>query len=821
MARTPPACFLTTSFALCLIGAACREPAMPSREHMGDNSIQTSFLVATASSTSAATSAPGFRRPPSRDLESKIKALAETRNYRLGQPQSPTLSPDGKTVYFLRAKGRTPVQRLFALNLDSREEAEVVAPESLGTDAGDAALSPEEKARRERLRVSTRGFSQFLLSPDGRFLLVQLAGTSYLVTTRPESSTNKAIELPLPKGAFDPQFSPLGTHLGFVDKHNVHVLALPSSELPLVEYRKRVTKEKPQALTKDGTEEKPWGTADFLSQEELGRSRGYFFSPDDKELLVQRTDNSGVEKITIADPTSPESEPSRQHYPRVGKANPRIEFLRIPINKQGQARSLAGFDATYVSDVIWQPGRAPCLVELNRAQTSMTLACYPKDSSKHKLAEYTDKAWVNAESPAVTGSNFEWLINGEVTRGLLPFDEKTPPDAQRTLHAQERGDAWRHRTLIAIDNPSNGTGIMYLHEARDGLHQVLRKIPQGVPGESAARPPREDTLEIPNGSVDARVFPKVGLALVHETRIDRDPVWTVRSLGQGFPVIATLRSEVETHELPKVELLTLDAEGMQAALIFPEYAREHAFEGEGGPLILDAAYGGPHVNVVTTNALAYARAQWMANATGAVVALIDGRGTPKRGRDWERAIHRDFGLVVRDHERALTEIAARLKKRAYFTASLDGKESAVNFGIYGWSFGGYLAARAAIERPSFFRSAFVGAPPADFRDYDTCYTERYLGYPVDASVYDANDLTKLAFHAKERPAPIFLAHGLTDDNVIPGNGFKLADALFRAGSPVEFWPLPKTTHMLVEPDSTAKVWLAAAKFLGAGRPRTP
>jgi dipeptidyl-peptidase 4 len=818
MARIHSTCLVSTSVALCLLGAACRAPETPSRKNARDKGSPISLFVAAASSATTASSANTSHRPPGGDLEGKIKALAETRNYRLGQPQSPMLSPDGKTVYFLRAKGRTPVQRLFALKWETGQETEVVAPESLGTDAGDAALSPEEKARRERLRVSTRGFSQFLLSPDGRFILVQLASTSYLVSTQ---ATGQTVALPLPKGAFDPQFSPKGTHIGFIDRHNVHVLPLPSGELPFDEFRKQVAKQKPRALTRDGTEEKPWGTADFLSQEELGRSRGYFFSPDDKELLVQRTDNAGVEKIAIADPTSPELEPSRQYYPRVGKTNPRIEFARFAVSGQGKAQPLASFDATYVSDVIWQPECAPCLVELNRPQTNMTLTCYPRDSAKHHVASYTDKAWINAESPIVTGLSFDWMINGETTRGLLPLDEKTPIESQRTMQAQETTEAWRQRTLIAIASPSNGSRLMYQHEAADGIHQVLRKVPPSFAVNAAAVPPKEDILAIASGSIEARVFPKAGLALVYETRIDRDPVWTVRKLSQGFPVMATLRSEVEAHEVPKVELLTLDAEGMQAALIFPEYAREHAFEDGGGPLILDAAYGGPHVNVVTANALAYARAQWMANATGAVVALIDGRGTPKRGRDWERAIHRDFGLIVRDHERALTEIAARLKKRAYFTASLDGKEPTINFGIYGWSFGGYLAARAAIERPSFFRSAFVGAPPADFRDYDTCYTERYLGYPVDTSVYDANDLTKLAFRAKERPAPIFLAHGLTDDNVIPGNGFKLADALFRAGSHVEFWPLPKTTHMLVEPDSTAKVWLAAAKFLGASRSRTP
>jgi dipeptidyl-peptidase 4 len=165
----------------------------------------------------------------------------------------------------------------------------------------------------------------------------------------------------------------------------------------------------------------------------------------------------------------------------------------------------------------------------------------------------------------------------------------------------------------------------------------------------------------------------------------------------------------------------------------------------------------------------------------------DGRGTPGRGHDWERAISGRLADVP------LNEQVAALQSLGAQFPELDLNR----VGVSGWSFGGYFSALAVLRRPDIFKAAIAGAPVTDWLDYDTCYTERYLGIPPEAdAVYRQNSLVD---DAKNLTRPLLLIHGLTDDNVFCRHSLKLADALFRAGKDFEFLPLSGFTHMVPDP----------------------
>jgi dipeptidyl-peptidase-4 len=118
-------------------------------------------------------------------------------------------------------------------------------------------------------------------------------------------------------------------------------------------------------------------------------------------------------------------------------------------------------------------------------------------------------------------------------------------------------------------------------------------------------------------------------------------------------------------------------------------------------------------------------------------------------------------------------------------------------GVYGWSFGGYMSALAVLRRGDVFSAAVAGAPVADWLDYDTHYTERYLGMPDgNAAAYESSSLLT---YAGELKRPLLLVHGTGDDNVYFRHTLKLADALFRAGKDFELLPLAGLTHMVPEP----------------------
>ena len=202
------------------------------------------------------------------------------------------------------------------------------------------------------------------------------------------------------------------------------------------------------------------------------------------------------------------------------------------------------------------------------------------------------------------------------------------------------------------------------------------------------------------------------------------------------------------------------------------------------------------------NALSFTRAQWMADAAHAFVVILDAQGTPHRGRDWERPLYGKLGsLPLAGHKSALQALGAQVP---------DADLARV--GIYGWSFGGYLSALAVLAEPAFFRAAMAGAPPADWRDYDTAYTERYLGQPqTDTAAYD--DASLLTWATKKgASSPLLLVHGTADDNVYFLHSLKLADAMARAGKTFEFLPLANITHMLWEEERYVGTWSRVASF---------
>lgn len=179
----------------------------------------------------------------------------------------------------------------------------------------------------------------------------------------------------------------------------------------------------------------------------------------------------------------------------------------------------------------------------------------------------------------------------------------------------------------------------------------------------------------------------------------------------------------------------------------------------------------------------------MADAMQAIVVRMDTRGTPDRGREWEKAISRKFGsLPVNEHAEVLKQLVRKFPE-------MDGSR----IGVFGWSYGGYFAAYAALLRPDVYHASVAGAPPVDWLDYDTAYTERYLGLPKgEPKAYESSSILSLIPAAKDRAAktPILLIHGTADDNVYFFNSLKLVDALERAALPYEFLPLMGMTHMV-------------------------
>jgi dipeptidyl-peptidase-4 len=197
---------------------------------------------------------------------------------------------------------------------------------------------------------------------------------------------------------------------------------------------------------------------------------------------------------------------------------------------------------------------------------------------------------------------------------------------------------------------------------------------------------------------------------------------------------------------------------------------------------------------------AFLTSQWLAEQ-GFAVLVADGRGTPGRGPEWERAVAGDLASP------ALEDQVEAVQAAAEQCGDLDLSR----VGIRGWSFGGYLAALAVLRRPDVFHAAIAGAPVTDWRLYDTHYTERYLGQPDESpEVYERSSLLA---DAARLSRPLMIIHGLADDNVVVAHSLRLSSALLAAGRPHTVLPLTGVTHMASQEEVAENLLLLQVDFL--------
>ncbi len=682
-----------------------------------------------------------------------FRELVETRNYSLGQPVSPQITPDGEAVIFLRGGARDPVLRLYEFTIADAALREILTPEKL-LQGGEEKLTAEEKSRRERERQSLRGFTSFQLSKDGTKILVALSSRLYVIAR----ADGRVTELP-GRNWIDPHFSPDGRAVAAVSGGELHVIDL-----------EKLTD---AALTSGASETLTHGTAEFVAQEEMDRHEGFWWSPDSQSIAYEETDNSGVEARFIADPLHPETAPAKNFYPRAGTANAKVR-LGIVARSGGDTRWVE-WDREkypYLARVVWKEAAAPlCIVVQNRAQQEELLrAVDPANGATRELLRENDAAWLNLDHKPMP----MWLKDG-----------------RQFLWTTERDGGWQVEVhsgdgkLVRAITPAG----FQLDELIDVNEADRSIVVSGGPDsrerhlfrfslETKAEPQR--LTREPGRHLG--VFGENKEAFLHRFDLrDGRAGWEVLHFADARQIAALPSVAERPSSLPKVELLrTAGVRPMDAAIVRPRDFKK----GSRYPVILDV-YAGPGHKQVVAQPDRYMIDQWMADR-GYIVVALDGRGTPGHGRDWERAIHGNLIDV------ALADQIAGLQALGKHEPAMDLKR----VGVVGWSFGGYFSAMAVMQRPEIFRCAVVGAPVVTWENYDTHYTERYLGLPLENA--DGYRASSVLTSAAKLSRPLLLIHGLTDDNVYFQHSVQLSEALFEAGKDFNFLPL-LGTHMVSEP----------------------
>ncbi len=678
------------------------------------------------------------------EADSFPRRHARTLRFTLGAPRSFSVAPDGSRVVFLRSgSGTDRAHSLWVL--DTREGGERVAADPRALLGGVSEnLSAEERARRERSREGGAGIVGY--ATDAAVELAAFALSGRLFTAGLRDGT--ARELPAAGPVIDPRPSPDGRHVAYVAQGALRVTGAEGAD--------------DRALATPDAEQVTYGLAEFVAAEEMGRSRGFWWAPESDRLLVARVDDTPVQRWWISDPARPEREPHPVRYPAAGTPNADVRLFVIGLDG---ARTEVSWDRArypYLAHVHWSAAGAPLLLVQARDQRGqLVLAVDPDSGATRMVHADEDPTWLEL-FPGVPC----WSPSGQLVRiadegGARRLAVGERPLTGSQLHVRAVLDVSDDDVLVSASAGEDAavpeTGEVHVYRVNElGVERVSRE-----PGVHSAV--------------------RAGGVTVLVSAVPDRPGSRAVVLRDGKPT-ATVPSYAEDPGMsPRLTLTQGGARRIPCAVLMPrDYAGDTLL-----PVLMDP-YGGPHGQRVVAAHNPHLTSQWFADQ-GFAVIVADGRGTPGRSPAWEKSVRDDIAaVVVEDQVDALHALAGD------FPLDLD------RVAIRGWSFGGYLAALAALRRPDVFHAAVVGAPVTDLRLYDTHYQERYVGLPDEQpDVYRRNSVIDDAglVDAAEPHRPMMVIHGLADDNVVVAHSLRLSSALLAAGRPHEVLPLSGVTHM--------------------------
>ncbi|MEW1603888.1 prolyl oligopeptidase family serine peptidase [Streptomyces sp. NPDC093808] len=678
------------------------------------------------------------------ETDSFPRRHARTLRFTLGAPRSFSVAPDGSRVVFLRSgSGSDRANALWVLDADEGGERVAADPRALLNGASEQ-LSAEERARRERSREGGAGIVGYATDAAVELAAFSLSGRLFTAELR----AGTARELPTPGPVIDPRPSPDGRHVAYVAQGALRVVSAEGAD--------------DRALTTPEAEDVTYGLAEFIAAEEMHRSRGFWWAPESDRLLVARVDDTPVRRWWISDPAHPEREPRHVRYPAAGTPNADVRLFVVDL---AGARTEVSWDRArypYLARVHWSAAGAPLLLVQARDQRAQLILAVDPDTGATRM--------VHADEDP------DWLE-------LFPGVPCWSPSGQLVRIADEGGA----RRLVVGERPLTGPQLHIRAVLDVSDDDVLVSASAGA---EAADPEigevhvhRVNELGVERVSEEPGVHTAVrsgGVTVLVSATLDR-PGSRVRVLRDGKQTAAVPSYAEDPGLSPRVTLTQGGARRIPCAVLMPrDYAGDTLL-----PVLMDP-YGGPHGQRVVAAHNPYLASQWFADQ-GFAVIVADGRGTPGRSPAWEKSVKDDIAAVVlQDQVDALRALAGD------FPLDLD------RVAIRGWSFGGYLAALAALRRPDVFHAAVVGAPVTDLRLYDTHYQERYVGHPDERpELYRRNSLVDEAglVDAAEPHRPMMIIHGLADDNVVVAHSLRLSSALLAAGRPHEVLPLSGVTHM--------------------------
>jgi dipeptidyl-peptidase 4 len=697
--------------------------------------------------------------------------------------------PEGKRLTYLRQ--RAGGADLVTFDVGTGRESVLLAASAV-TLPGDSSSTP----------LPLTGYAW---SPAGDRLLVSVKDDLYLVevktgVVRPLTRTPEAEEFP--------EFSPDGKRVAFVRRNDLYVVDVASGR----EVR----------LTHSGSDTVLNGRLDWVYEEELASRSGksYTWAPSSRAIAFLQLDEARVPTFPIVDFLPVRNEVAWQRYPKAGSPNAVarlgvVGFSDDLVPGPERMAPLEADDAYVVPDLAFSPdSRTLAFQYLNRAQDELQLRFLPVPESggatlgpPRTVLTEKSRAWVNvlaAPRFLKDSRRFLWLSERD---GFAHIYLCEPTGACRAVTSgpwmvDVRQTFTQSSGTLAVDER---TGFVYFTATeKDPRERHLYRA--RFDGTGRARLTREDGSHTTLVSPDARHYADTFSDVDHPGRI-----WVSSPDGVKRFSIDDNR-DAPIYRYPRGSLEWVDLQAEDGTVLHASLLRPPDFDpGRKYPVIV-SVYGGPHAQMVTNAWEAGTAFDHLLATHGFLVFSLDNRGSAGRGLAFETPVHRDLGRV---------ELQDQLVGVAYLK-SLPFVDPD-RLGIWGWSYGGFMTLYALTHAPDVFKVAVAGAPVTDWKNYDTIYTERYMGTP-EGNPRGYATSSPLA-RAGDLRASLLLIHGTGDDNVHLANTMAFVDALVRAGRPYSLVVHPRQKHGFAARENRIARDAAVLSYfvsnLGAAPPESP
>jgi len=668
------------------------------------------------------------------------------------------VSPDGARVTFLKGRDDNQFQLdLWEYNLKNKSTQRLVDSKTLVPEEN---LSDAEKARRERARTAAlKGILNYSWSPDGKLLLVPIAGNLYLI----DAAKPDAARLVAKGNVLDPKISPKGRYLSFVRDQNLFVIDLTTNT--------------ERQLTTDGAGTIHNGEAEFVAQEEMHQTTGYYWAPDDSAIAYKRYDEAPVPVVRRFEIYADRTDVIDQRYPAAGDPNATVQ-LKIVALASGEIRNvdLGKEQDIYLVRADWSSdSRALLFQRQTRDQKTLELVSVDAATlAQRVLITETSKTWVNIFDDLrflAKGKGFVWSSERSGRKHLYLYDMNG-----KLLHPVSRGD-WGVDRVLAVDEK---TGRVFVQSNRDAVTDS-QTYALKLDGSTADKPARitqgdgwHDSNFAGNGEVfvdtysDPNTPPQVSIRRPDGSMIS----WLEHNeLNASHPYAkyldAHLRPEygtIKSHDGQTMYYSITKPSGFDPAKKYPVFLSTY-----GGP-------GAQHVSRKWGNLFD----QYMAQQ-GFVVWRLDNRGSSRRERAFTDAIYLDMGKA--EVEDQLTGIEW-LSKQSFIDSQ--------RIGVFGWSYGGFMTLRLLSQGSDKIAMGVSVAPVTDWSLYDTHYTERFMSTPkLNVAGYQSGSVFT---HVDGLKSKLLLVHGMADDNVLFTNTTRMIDALVARNVQFDLMTYPGAKH---------------------------